>query len=117
MNKVFLIGRLTRNVEFKQSQAADVARTGIAVDRRFSKNNDVDFFNLVAFGKTAEFLNKYFAKGSRIAVEGRLHFNQYEDNQGVKRSAVDVIVEQIDFADSKKKAADNNFDGSDPDNG
>ena len=105
MNKVFLLGRLTRDVELKETSTTSVARVGIAVDRRFSKEKEADFFNLIAFGKTAEFMKKYFEKGTRLCVEGHLRFSQYEDKHGVKRTAVDVIVDTVEFADSKKKAA------------
>ena len=102
MNKVILCGRLTRDVELKHYQNADVARTAIAVDRRFSKEKAVDFINLTAFGKTAEFMQKYTAfKGLRILVEGRLQINQYEKN-GEKRYSTDVVVESVEFADGKK---------------
>lgn len=101
MNKVFLSGRLTKDVEVRFSQGGSaVARVGIAVTRQ-TKDNEVDFFNLVAFGKTAEFLNKYFHRGSKLIVEGHLRYSQYEDKQGVKRYNTDVIVDAIEFADSK----------------
>ena len=103
MNKVFLSGRLTRDPELKQSGKFDIATAGIAVDRRMKKD-EVDFFNLVAFGKTAEFLSRWFAKGSKVIVEGHLHFNQYEKD-GKKLSTVSVVVDSLEFADSKKKAA------------
>ena len=112
MNKVFLSGRLTRDVELKQGNGNAVfARANIAVDRRNAKK-EVDFFNLVAFGKTAEFLNKYFSKGSKLIVEGQLRLSTYEDKAGTKKYSIDVIVDSLEFADSKKKAAsDNSFDG------
>lgn len=108
MNKVFLSGRLTKDPEMKQSGSYDICRTGIAVDRRMKKN-EVDFFNLVAFGKTAEFLNRWFQKGSKLLVEGHLRSSQYEKD-GVKRYATDVIVDALEFADSKKKSS-SDFDG------
>lgn len=111
MNKVFLSGNLTRDVEVRHTQSGKAyARMGIAVKRAFSKDA-VDFFNLVAWEKTAEFCGKYFRKGSRVLVEGRLQTSDYEKG-GVKHNAVDVIVDNIEFAgDGKKKAADNDFDG------
>ena len=111
MNKVILMGRLTRDVETHQGQSTSIARTGIAVDRPFSKNKDTDFFNLVAFGKTADFLAKYFEKGSRILVDGRIQSSKYKNKDGVEISAVDVIVDQIEFADTKKKAAKDDWGG------
>ena len=105
MNKVILCGRLTRDVELKHYQNTDVARTAIAVDRRFSKEKAVDFINLTAFGKTAEFMQKYMSfKGLRILVEGRLQVSQYEKN-GEKRSSTEVVVESVEFADGKKDSA------------
>lgn len=109
MNKVFLTGNLTRDVDLRQTTTTSVARVSAAVNRPFSKDKVVDFLNLVAFGKTAEFLDKYFSKGSRIIVEGRLQTGSYEKD-GVKHNTVDVIVEQIEFGDSKKKSKDY-FDG------
>ena len=108
MNKVFLSGRLTRDPETKYSQSNTAfARVGIAVDRPFSKNKEVDFFNLVAFGKTAEFLGKYFSKGSKLLVEGRLQTSKYKDKDGNERTGTDVIVDNVEFADSKKKEQGN----------
>ena len=118
MNKVFLSGNLTRDVEVRNSQSGKAfARAGIAVNRPFAKDT-VDFFNLVAFGKTAEFLSKYFRKGSKILLEGTLQTSSYENKDGVKVNATDVIVDAVEFADSKKKAAANDdFEGEpvDPD--
>lgn len=101
MNRVFLSGRLGKDVEVRFSQGGStVARTSIAV-RRPTADKQADFFSLVAFGKVAEFLNKYFSKGSKLLVEGHLCYSQYEDKQGVKRYNTDVIVDNIEFADSK----------------
>ena len=103
MNKVFLSGNLARNVEVRYTQSGkSYARLGIAVKRPFAKDA-VDFFNLVAWEKTAEFCGKYFHKGSRVLVEGRLQTNSYEKD-GVKHNTVDVIIDNIEFAgDGKKK--------------
>lgn len=116
MNKVFLMGNLTRDVDFKSYGSTDVAKSAVAVNRPFSKGNAVDFFNITAFGKTAEFLSKYFSKGSKILVEGRLQTSSYEKD-GIKHNAVDVIVDQIYFAGTKKEpdnnpAHNNNFDAA-----
>lgn len=110
MNKVFLMGNLTRDVDVKSGVSGNLfARTGIAVKRPFTKDKDAtDFFNLVAFGKTAEFLQKYFAKGSRILVEGRLQTGTYQDKDGNQKNTVDIIVDNAEFADSKKKDGDSN---------
>lgn len=104
LNKVFLSGNLTRDVEVRYSQQGTAfARTSIAINRHTNKEKAVDFFNVVSFGKTAEFCGKYFHKGSRVLVEGRLQTNSYEKD-GVKHNATDVIVDNIEFAgDAKKK--------------
>lgn len=103
MNKVILCGRLTRDVEVKQSQSGTAyARVGIAVDHPFKKD-ETDFFNVIAFGKTAEFLGKYFEKGRKILLEGRIQTSSYEKD-GEKRTSFDVVAEQIEFADSKPKS-------------
>ena len=109
MNKVILCGHLTRDVELRHGQSTDVARVGIAVNRR---KEGVDFFNLVAFGKTADFMGKYFGKGSRVLIDGRLQSSTYEKD-GVKHTAFDVIVDNVEFADSKRDAPrhDNDFGG------
>lgn len=107
MNEVFLLGRLTRDVELRTTASTSIARVGIAVDRRFSKDKDaVDFFNLVAFGKTAEFLQKYCRKGSKLIVEGRLQSSKYKDKYGDDRTSIEVVVEQVEFAEPKTKADD-----------
>lgn len=86
MNKVILMGNLTRDVEIKEyANDTTVARAGIAVNRPY-KNKEVDFFNLVTFNKTAEFLSKYFAKGSKILVEGYLRTSNYTDKDGNKKN-------------------------------
>ena len=113
MNKVFLSGRLTRDPEVKYSQSNTAfARVGIAVDRVFSKNKEVDFFNLVAFGKTAEFLGKWFHKGSKLLAEGRLQISKYKDKEGNERTSTEVVVDNVEFADSKKKEQGNGNSGN-----
>lgn len=109
MNKVILMGRLTRDPEVRYSQSANpvaVARYGIAVRRQFTKQGepDVDFFNIVAFGKNGEFAEKFFRKGQLVAVVGRLQVNTWEDQQHVKHTSVDVIVDEQHFAESKSSA-------------
>ena len=110
MNKVILLGRLTRDPDVKYSQGENqmaVARYTIAVDRRFSrKNNDpdaqtADFISCVAFGKTGEFAEKYLRKGTKIVVEGRLQTGSYVNKDGVKVYTTDVVVENTEFAESK----------------
>ena len=106
MNKVYLTGRLTRDVETRHSQnGMALARTGIAVDRP-TKNKEVDFFNLAAFDKTAEIMSKYCSKGTKILLEGHLRFSQYEDKQGNKKTSVDVIVDSFEFTSQKRKQSE-----------
>lgn len=103
MNKIILSGNLTRDPDLKYSRDDSAfSRVGIAVNRRFSKNKEVDFFNLVAFGKTAEMLSKYCKKGNKILIEGRLQTNTYEKD-GVKHTSYDVIVDNLYFCESAKK--------------
>lgn len=105
MNRVILSGNLTRDPEIRYTQSGKAyARCGIAVNRPYSKDA-VDFSNLLAWEKTAEFIGKYFKKGSRILIEGRLQTSSYEKD-GVKHTGVDVIVDNAEFADSKRPDAD-----------
>jgi len=108
MNKVFLTGNLTRDPEVKYTPSGKaMSRMGIAVQRRFKNSetgqSDVDFFNLTAWEKTAEFCGRYLKKGSRVLVEGRLQTYSYAMQDGSKRSGVDIQVENIEFANSGKR--------------
>lgn len=108
MNKVFLMGNLARDPELKQTQSGkSYVRTAIAVNRPFSKNKEVDFFNLLAWNQTAEFLSKYFPKGSKALIEGRLQTNSYEKD-GNKINAIEVVVDQVEFAGAKKENSNRN---------
>ena len=115
MNKVILMGRLTRDPEVRYSQgdnATAVARYTLAVDRRFNRNNDeqtAGFINCVAFGKSGEFAEKYLHKGTKIAITGRIQTGSYTNKDGVKVYTTDVVVEDQEFAESKNSAgsADN----------
>ena len=101
MNKVFLLGNLTRDPELKSTQSGKkYVRVGIAV-KPYVKDA-VDFFNLVAWDQKAEFLSKYFSKGSRAIIEGRLQTNSYENKDGVKVNTVEIIVENVEFGSYKK---------------
>ena len=106
MNKVILMGRLTRDPEVRYSQgenASAVARFSLAVDRRF-KNDDqpsADFISCVAFGKTAEFFEKFGRKGTKFVIEGRIQTGSYTNKDGQKVYTTDVVVEQAEFAESK----------------
>lgn len=112
LNKVMLIGRLTRDVQlrFLPSQSA-VADFGFAVGRKFKTANgeakeETCFIDCACFGKSAETLNKYVSKGSLLFIEGRLHFEQWDDKQsGQKRSKLRVIVDQFQFLDPKPDGA------------
>lgn len=103
MNKTILIGRLTRDPETRQAGETVVTRFTLAVDRRFkSKDADVDFISCVAFGKTAEFINKYFKQGAKMALEGRIQTGNYTNKDGIKVYTTDVIAEAVEFAESKR---------------
>lgn len=109
MNKVILIGRLTKDPEVRYSQgenAMAIARYGIAVDRRYAKDGDpsADFINCVAFGKQGEFVEKYLKKGMKIAVSGRIQTGSYEKD-GVKHYTTDIVVEEHEFCESKKESS------------
>jgi len=111
MNKVILMGRLTKDPEIRYSQGAEplaVARYTLAVNRRFKRQGepDADFINCVAFGKAGEFAEKYFQKGQMISVIGRLQVRSWDD-KGQKRWSTDVVVEEQYFAESKKADAGN----------
>lgn len=109
MNKIFLMGRLTRDPEVRYSQGEKqtaVARYSVAVDRRFKREGDpeADFFNCTAFGKQAEFCEKYLHKGTKVVVEGRLQNDNYTNKDGNQVYSVRVITESIEFAESKRAA-------------
>lgn len=113
MNKVILMGRLTKNPETRQASETTVTRFTIAVDRRHKQDGGqaADFPSCVAFGKTAEFISKYFHKGMKIALDGRIQTGSYTNKDGVKVYTTEVVVENAEFAESKKaedKAEDNN---------
>ena len=106
MNKTLLIGRTTKDTDIRYTQNEQpmtIARFNLAVDRRFKKEGEqsADFISCVAFGKTAEFIEKYVFKGTKIAVEGRIQTGSYTNNDGNKVYTTDVVVEQVEFAGSK----------------
>ena len=116
MNKVILMGRLTRDPEVRYSQAAEPMAIGkftIAVDRRFTKRNagadepTADFFNCTAFGKQGEFVEKYLKQGTKVVVSGRVQNDNYTNKNGDKVYSVQIIVEEIEFAESKNASANN----------
>lgn len=109
MNKVIMMGRLTRDPEVRYGGANNnaVARYSLAVDRRFKRDGepDADFFNCVAFGKTAEFVEKYLHKGTKVVVEGEVRNNNYTNKDGQKVYGTDILTNQIEFAESKATAS------------
>ena len=109
MNKVIFSGNLTKDLELRHTNSGKAyVRAGIAVHRR--AKDEVDFFDLVMWEKQAEFAAKYLRKGSRVVVEGRLQTSTYKDKSGAERKGVEVVVENIEFGDSKKKDADDDVD-------
>ena len=108
MNSVQIIGRVCRDIEVRYSQNGNdstaIERFTVAVDRRFKKEggDTADFISCVAFGKTAEFLEKYFKKGMRIALNGRIQTGSYTNKDGVKVYTTDIIAENVEFCESKK---------------
>lgn len=110
MNRVILLGRLTKDVDVRYTQATNimVASFSLAVNRRFAKEGEerqADFINIVVWSKTAEFCSKYFKKGQQVGVIGRLQTRNYEDDKGVKHYITEVVAEEVYFADSKKEGA------------
>ena len=106
MNKVILMGRLTRDPEVRYSQGATataVARYTLAVDRRFKRDGEAsaDFINCVSFGRSAEFAEKYFRQGLKVVVTGRIQTGSYTNKDGVRVYTTDVVVEEQEFAESK----------------
>ncbi len=121
MNKVILMGRLTRDPEVRYSQgenASAVARYSLAVDRRFKREGDsqtADFINCVAFGRQAEFAERYLRQGTKIAVTGRIQTGSYTNRDGVRVYTTDVVIEEQEFAESKAASGasnNNNYQAS-----
>ena len=111
MNKVILMGRLTRDPDVRYSQgesATAVARYTLAVDRRFRRDGDAsaDFIGCVAFGRQAEFAEKYLRQGTKIAITGRIQTGSYTNREGQKVYTTDVVVEEQEFAESKAAAGE-----------
>lgn len=117
MNRVILLGRMVRDPEVIYTQAAEplaVCRFTVAVERPFSRNRQegeqtADFINCVAFGKRGESIGKYFCKGNRIAVTGRLQISSYTDQQGNKKYSTDVLVEDFEFCETKAESESTGF--------
>lgn len=103
MNKAILIGRLTREPEVRNAGETLVAKYNLAVDRRFKRDGEqtADFINCIAFGRAAEFAEKYLRKGTKIAVVGRIQTGSYKNKDGQTVYTTDVVVEEQEFAESK----------------
>ena len=110
MNSVQLLGRLTRDPDVRYTDGGStIARFSLAVDRRFKQEggDTADFINCIAFGKTAEFIERYIFKGTKIALNGRIQPGSYANKDGVKVYTTDVVVENVEFAESKNSNAGN----------
>ena len=107
MNKIILLGRLTRNPEVRYSSGENsvaISRFTLAVSRKYTKENDevkADFFNCTAFGKQGEFVEKYLKQGTKVLLNGRVQNDNYTNREGQKVYSVQIIVEEIEFAESK----------------
>ena len=120
MNKVILMGRLTRDPEVRYSQGESstaVARFSLAVDRRFKRQGDdqtADFINCVTFGKTAEFAERYLKQGIKVVGCGRIQTGSYTNKDGQRVYTTDVVLEEVEFAESKNASQQNTgFQGTD----
>ena len=118
MNKVELIGRLTHDVEMRQTpNGVSLARFSIAVTRRFKNSNgeyDADFINCVAFGRTAEFLERFGRKGTKFVLEGRIQTGSYTNKDGQRVYTTDVVAENVEFAESKNASGGGDNSGFNP---
>ncbi len=116
MNKVILMGRLTRDPEVRYSQGASqtaVARFSVAVDRRFKREGepDADFFNCTSFGRQAEFVERYLHKGTKVVLSGRVQNDNYTNKEGQMVYSVRIMVDEIEFAESKNASGGGNDGG------
>ena len=119
MNKVILMGRLTRDPEVRYTQTNNtlVASFSLAVNRRFTKPGEerqADFINIVAWSKLGEFCSKYFKKGQQVGIIGRIQTRTWDDDQGQKHYITEVVAEETYFADSKRDGADGENTTFDP---
>ena len=115
MNKVILLGRLTKDPDVRYTQSTNTMVTSftLAVNRRFVKQGEerqADFINCVAWNKTAEFVSKYFKKGQQVGVIGRIQTRNYDDDKGIKHYITEVIAEEVYFAGDKKEETQNTDD-------
>lgn len=114
MNKVVLIGRLTRDVETRYTQGNEpmaISRYTLAVDRKIKREGEpeADFINCVAFGRAGEFAEKYFRKGMKVAISGRIQTGSYTNKEGVKVYTTDIVIEEQEFAERKNTSEDNSI--------
>ncbi len=111
MNKIILMGRLTRDPEVRYGGASNtaIARFSLAVDRRFKRDGqpDADFFNCTAFGKTGEFVEKYLRKGTKVVVDGEMQNDNYQNKEGQMVYGFQVVVNTVEFAESKAASQNN----------
>lgn len=115
MNSVQLVGRFTGDPDVRYTDGGlSIARFRLAVDRRYKKEGEqtADFINCVAFGKTAEFIEKYFQKGMRIGINGRIQTGSYTNNDGNKVYTTDIVVENCEFVESKAASRDSSGGGN-----
>ena len=117
MNKVILMGRLTRDPEVRYSagdSSMAIARYSLAVDRRFKRDGepDADFINCVSFGRTAEFIEKYISKGTKVVLTGRIQTGSYTNKDGNKVYTTDVVLENVEFCESRNSS--NSYDAPAP---
>ncbi len=123
MNKVQLIGRLTKDPTFRKTEGEkpmSITRYTLAIDRRFNRSEEqtADFINCVAFGNAADFSNNHFRKGLKIAISGHLQSGSYTNKDGIKVYTTDVVVEDQEFVESKNaSSSDGGYYNSDPNNG
>ena len=122
MNKVILMGRLTRDPEVRYPQDAErsaTARFSLAVDRKYKQAGqpETDFFNCVCFGRQAEFAEKYLKKGTKMLIIGRIQNENYKNRNGEKVYAVQVLVDEMEFAESKSQGAQNTNNSRQQDGG
>lgn len=103
MNKVIIVGRLTRDPDIRTTANSTMASFSVAVDRRYKQEGqpDADFPRVIAWGKTAEFIEKYFHKGMKIAIDGRIQTGSYQNQNGQTIYTTDVIAEAVEFVESK----------------
>lgn len=118
MNQVVLIGRLTRDPElrFTAGSGKAVATFSIAVDRPFSKEKETDFFRIVVWGKTGENCANYLSKGRLVAVSGRIQNNNYETQNGEKRTSTEIVANEVQFLERGNRNDQSGFDHSSPGN-